>query len=121
MKKVTLVLGASPNPERYAYKAIVELQRRNIPVVAIGTKDSDLGNLKIKTGMPDDMGEIHTITLYLNAKHQKEYYDYLLSLNPKRIIFNPGTSNPEFAGIARRKGIEVVNDCMLIMLNTGKY
>jgi predicted CoA-binding protein len=121
MKKVTLVLGASPNPERYAYKAIVELQKRNIPVVAIGSKDSDLGNLKIKTGMPDDMGEIHTITLYLNAKHQKEYYNYLLSLNPKRIIFNPGTSNPEFAGIARRKGIEVVNGCMLIMLNTGKY
>jgi predicted CoA-binding protein len=121
MKKVTLVLGASINPERFAYKAIMELQRKDIPVVAIGKRDSVLGKLKIRKGMPEDIEKVHTITLYMNAKNQKDYYNYILSLNPKRIIFNPGTSNHELAGIARKEGIEVVNGCMLVMLSTGKF
>ena len=121
MEKVTLVLGASPNPDRFAYKAIRSLQRRNLPVIAIGRRDVDLGTLKIRTGMPDDIGIVHTITLYMNAKNQKEYYDYILTLHPKRIIFNPGTSNTELADLAKKAGIEVINDCMLVMLNTGKF
>jgi len=121
MEKVTLVLGASPNPDRFAYKAVRSLQRRNLPVIAIGRRDIDLGNLKIRKGMPDDIGIVHTITLYMNAKNQKEYYNYILSLHPKRIIFNPGTTNPELADLAKKEGIEVVNDCMLVMLNTGKF
>jgi len=121
MEKTTLVLGASPNPDRFAYKAIRSLQRRNIPVVAIGRRDVDLGNLQIRKGMPDDLGNVHTITVYMNANYQKEFYDYILSLSPKRIIFNPGTANPELAEKARKKGIEVVEDCMLVMLNTGKF
>ena len=103
MKKTTLVPGASPNPNRFAYKAVRTLQRRNIPVIAIGRKDEDIGNLKIRTGMPDDIGMIHTITIYLNPQNQKEFYDYMLSLHPKRIIFNPGTKNPELAEIAKKK------------------
>jgi uncharacterized protein len=71
--------------------------------------------------MPTDIGPVHTVTLYMNAKNQKEYYDYILSLNPKRIVFNPGTINPELAEKARNSGIEVVEDCLLIMLNTGKF
>jgi hypothetical protein len=121
MEKLTLVLGASPNPDRFAFKAIRSLQRRNLPVVAIGRRDVDLGNLKIRKGMPGDIGEVHTITMYMNAKNQQEYYDYILSLNPKRIIFNPGTTNPEFADTAKKRGIEVIEDCMLVMLNTGKF
>ena len=121
MEKVTLVLGASPNPDRFAYKAVRSLQRRNLPVIAIGRRDIDLGNLKIRKGMPDDVGTVHTVTIYMNARNQKEYYDYIFSLNPKRIIFNPGTTNPELADAAKKKGIEVVEDCMLVMLNTGKF
>ncbi len=121
MAKTTLVLGASPNPNRFAYQAVRSLQRRNVPIIAIGRRDADLGNLKIRKGMPDDVGEVHTVTLYMNAKHQKEYYDYIFSLNPKRIIFNPGTINAELAEAAMKKGIEVVENCMLAMLNNGKF
>jgi uncharacterized protein len=120
-EKTTLVLGASPNPERFSYKAIRSLQRRNIHVVALGKRNADVNGLKILKGMPADIGTIHTLTLYMSSKNQIEYYDYILSLHPKRIIFNPGTENPELAEAASRKGIEVVNDCILVMLNTGKF
>lgn len=121
MEKITLVLGASANPDRFAYKAIKSLQRRNMPVIAIGRKDVDLGTLRIRKGMPEDIGAIHTITIYMNATNQKEFYNYIFSLQPKRLIFNPGTSNSELAELAKKKGIEVVNDCMLVMLNNGRY
>ena len=122
MDKTTLVLGASPNPNRFAYKAIRSLQRRSIPVVAIGRRDVDLDeNLRIRKGKPSDIGKIHTVTLYMNAKFQQEYYDYIIKLSPKRLIFNPGTTNPELAEKAREAGIEVIDDCLLVMLNTGKF
>ncbi len=122
MEKTTLVLGASPNPNRFAYKAIRSLQRRNIPVIAIGRRDVDLDeNLKIRSGKPKNIGRVHTVTLYMNAKFQEEYYDYILRLEPRRIIFNPGTTNPEFALKASKAGIEVVDDCLLVMLNNGKF
>ncbi|MBM3421192.1 MAG: CoA-binding protein [Bacteroidetes bacterium] len=122
MEKTTLVLGASPNPNRFAYKAIRSLQRRNIPVVAIGRRDVDLDeSIKIRKGKPTGIGKIHTVTLYMNAKFQEEYYEYILKLEPKRIIFNPGTTNSELAEMARKAGIEVVDDCLLVMLNNGKF
>ncbi|MDX9929946.1 MAG: CoA-binding protein [Bacteroidales bacterium] len=122
MDKTTLVLGASPNPNRFAYKAIRSLQRRHIPVVAIGRRDVDLdANLKIRKGKPSNIGKIHTVTLYMNARFQQEYYDYIIKLEPKRIIFNPGTINPELAELARKAGIEVVEDCLLVMLNNGRF
>ncbi len=122
MEKTTLVLGASPNPNRFAYKAIRSLQRRGIPVVAIGRRDVDLDeNLKIRKGKPKDVGTIHTVTLYMNAKFQAEYYDYILSLEPRRLIFNPGTTNPELAELARKEGIEVVDNCLLVMLSHDKF
>jgi len=121
MEKTTVVLGASPKPDRFAYKAVRSLQRRNIPVIAIGRKDTDLDGIKIRKGKPTDIGPVHTVTLYLNPRNQEEYHDYILSLEPKRIIFNPGTRHPEFAQRARDKGIEVVEGCMLIMLNSSKF
>lgn len=121
LKKVTLVLGASSNPERYSYKAIKGLQRRKIPVIAIGRKDDSIGDLIIKKGMQDVQGPVHTITMYMNAANQAEYYDYIFSLKPYRIIFNPGTSNPELALMAKNMGIEVVEDCMLIMLRARRF
>ena len=121
MEKTTVLLGASPKPDRFAYKAVRSLQRRNIPVIALGRKDADLDGIKIRKGMPGDIGPVHTVTLYLNPKNQEEYYDYIISLQPSRIIFNPGTWNPDLAELARSHNIEVVRDCMLIMLNSSKF
>jgi predicted CoA-binding protein len=121
MDKTTLVLGASPKPERYSNRAIKSLLSKNIPVIAIGKREAETGNFRIRKGMPYDIGPVHTVTLYLNAENQQEYYDYILSLNPKRIIFNPGTTNSEFAEILRKNNIEVVNDCMLVMLSCGVF
>ena len=121
MVKTTLVLGASPNPDRVAYQAVKSLKKRNIPVIAIGKKSYEDTEMKIITGMPGDTAQIHTVTLYLGPPNQREYYDYILSLHPKRIIFNPGTVNPELEKLATDNGIEVVEACMLVMLKTGQY
>lgn len=121
MKKITLVLGASSDPERYSYRAVRSLLSRKIPVIAIGKRDFKSDDLNIIKGMPDNIGPVHTVALYLNANNQKEYYDYVLGLNPKRIIFNPGTANSEFERMLKKIDIEVVTDCMLVMLACGKF
>jgi len=118
---MTLVLGASPNPDRYSYRAVRSLLSRKIPVIAIGKRDFVRDDLKIMKKLPADIGSVHTIALYLNANNQKEYYDDILSLKPARIIFNPGTANTELEELLRKKGVEVVSDCMLVMLSCGKY
>lgn len=120
MDKTTLVLGASPNPERYSNRAIRKLMEHHIPVFAIGSREFEEGNISIQRGKPEIEG-IHTITLYLNAKNQEEYYDYILSRNPKRVIFNPGTINDDFALALEERNIEVVTDCMLAMLACGQF
>jgi uncharacterized protein len=121
MEKITLVLGASPNPERYSYRAVRSLLSRNMPVIAVGRRDFKKDDLKIMKKLPEDISSVHTIALYLNANNQREYYDDIISLKPARIIFNPGTANTEFEEILRKKGIEVVSDCMLVMLACGKF
>jgi predicted CoA-binding protein len=121
MEKTTLVLGASPNPERYSFRAVKSLQSKNIPVIALGRKEINSDTLRIRKGKPEDIGPVHTVTLYMNAENQQEYYDYILSIHPKRIIFNPGTENRVFADILRKENIEVISDCMLIMLACGKF
>jgi uncharacterized protein len=120
-KKLTLVLGASRNPERASYQAIKLLKQFNIPVIALGKKSYMDDELNIISGMPQEIGAVHSVTLYLGPLNQVEYYDYILSLKPKRIIFNPGTMNPELADLAQEKEIEVVESCMLVMIRTGKY
>jgi predicted CoA-binding protein len=121
MEKVTLVLGASPKPERYSYRAVRSLLSRKIPVIAVGKREYVNDDLHIRKGLPEINGPVHTVALYLNANNQKEYYNYILSVKPKRIIFNPGTANTEFEEILKNHGIEVVSDCLLVMLSCGKY
>lgn len=119
-EKKTLVLGASENPSRYSYLAINRLKAHNHPIVAVGRKETEVAGISIsKTPVPAE--GVDTVTLYLNPTHQKEYYDYILNLQPKRIIFNPGTENPELMKMARQKGIEPVVACTLVMLATGQY
>lgn len=118
--KKTLVLGASPNPARYSYLAVNKLSRYNHPVIGIGKRKGKAGDIEIDTGQKPIDG-IDTITLYLNPQNQKQYYDYILSLKPKRIIFNPGAENPELYKLARENNIQVLEACTLVMLSTGQY
>ncbi len=119
-KKNTLVLGASTNPSRYAYKAINRLRSNGHHVTAIGIKEGNVGDVSIILDRPL-IPHLHTITLYLNPSRQKDYYDYILQLNPKRIIFNPGTENAILMKLAREHGIEVEAACTLVMLSLNQY
>lgn len=120
MPKKTVVLGASDNPSRYSYLAINRLAAHQHPVVAIGKKEGEVAGIHITKDHAAEEG-VDTITLYLNPTNQKPYYDYILSLKPKRIIFNPGTENDELIDMARENGIEPVLGCTLVMLSTGQY
>jgi len=120
MKKKTLVIGASTNPSRYSFLAINKLVESNHPVVAVGLKEGIVNGVEILTDKPQ-FEAIDTITLYLNSKNQEEYYDYILSLNPKRVIFNPGTENPELYSILQKNNIEVEVACTLVLLGTNQY
>ena len=118
--KNTLVLGASTNPQRYSFLAINKLAAHGHPVEAIGLKEGLVGNVSIQTGQPHLPG-IDTVTLYLGAANQRPYYDYILSLHPKRIIFNPGAENPELEELAGQNKIDPLHACTLVMLSTGQY
>jgi predicted CoA-binding protein len=119
-QKKTLVLGASDHPQRYSYLAVQRLTAHNHPVVALGNRSGTIGNTIIETEHKQ-FENIDTVTLYLNPQRQKEYYDYILSLHPKRIIFNPGTENDELYELAQSKGIAVEEACTLVMLSTHQY
>jgi uncharacterized protein len=119
-QKKTLVLGASANPSRYSYLAIRKLRSRGHPVVAIGRRQSMVEDVPISRETTPVEG-IDTVTLYLNPRNQQEYYDYILSLKPKRIIFNPGTENEELEKLAEKNGIQPLEACTLVMLGTGQY
>ncbi len=116
----TLILGASPNSSRFSHKATKSLQNHNIEVVPVGIRKGKIGEAEIIKERPA-IDDIHTITMYIGPARQKDYYSYILSLHPKRIIFNPGTENQELMEMAKNEGIEVLEDCTLIMLNSGRY
>lgn len=118
--KLTLVIGASEKPERFSNKAIRRLRQYGHPVEAIALRPGEVEGVSFKTGFPELKG-IDTVTLYVGPPRQPQYYDYLLGLKPRRIIFNPGTENPEFSQKAREKGIEPVEKCTLVMLDTGQF
>jgi predicted CoA-binding protein len=119
-QKKTLVLGASQNPERYSFLAVQQLAKHQHPVVAIGKANGNVDSVEIETDKKP-LNDIDTVTLYLNPANQKEYYDYIFSLHPKRIIFNPGAENYELEQLANQKGITTVEACTLVLLSTGQY
>ena len=120
MGKKTLVIGASTNPERYSYKAIQSLRNHGHSVVALAKRAGKVDDVEIQTEFPADE-EIHTVTMYVGAKHQPEYYQPLLELNPDRIIFNPGAENFELSDMLELKGVDTIEGCTLVMLSTGQY
>ena len=119
MKK-TLVLGATTNPSRFGYLATSRLKAYGHKVVALGIREGEIEGIEILQGMPE-LEDVDTITLYLNPTRQEQYYDYIISLKPKRIIFNPGTENPELIALAKENEIEVEIACTLVMLSVGNY
>ncbi|HEX5152019.1 MAG TPA: CoA-binding protein [Parafilimonas sp.] len=120
MNKRTVVLGASPNSSRYSYLAVTRLQAHGHTVVPIGSRKGEINGEKIINESPQ-IENVDTITLYLNAQNQKQYYDYILSLHPKRIIFNPGAENRELAELAAKNNIQPMEACTLVLLSTDQY
>jgi predicted CoA-binding protein len=118
--KKTLVMGASTEPGRYSYKAVKMLQQFGHPVVALGKKEDNLDGVKIEKGqVPFD--DVDTVTLYLNPMNQRQYYDYIVGLKPERVIFNPGTENPELYKLLKDNNIDIEVGCTLVMLSINQY
>ncbi|MEJ8756550.1 CoA-binding protein [Pontibacter sp. H259] len=120
MKK-TVVLGATDNPTRYAYKAINRLREHGHEVVPVGIKNSTVEGLKIITDKTEPVENVDTVTLYVGPQNQPVWYDYIINLKPKRIIFNPGTENQELEQLAEDNGIETLHHCTLVMLASSTY
>lgn len=116
----TLVIGASSHPERYSFVAMSRLLQYNHEVLAIGLRNETVFGIEIQTGFPD-FEDVHTVTLYLNPQRQKVFYDYIVNLKPKRVIFNPGTENTELYELLAQNDIEVEIACTLVMLSTHQY
>ena len=120
MVKKTLVLGASLNPDRYSNMAVKRLLLNNIHVKAIGSKTGTIDKVLIEKDFIN-LNNIHTVTLYLNSVRQRCYYDYIISLKPQRVIFNPGTENDEFYELLKSKSIKYLEACTLVLLSTNQY
>ncbi|MCF8214330.1 MAG: CoA-binding protein [Chitinophagaceae bacterium] len=118
--KKTLVIGASTNPAQYSHLAVKKLLAAGHEVEAIGREEFTIENISVGTTMSHFEG-VDTVTIYLNADRQKAYQEYILSLEPKRIIFNPGAENPDFLKEATKKGIDTLEACTLVMLSAGTY
>lgn len=118
--KKTVVLGASTKPDKYSYKAITMLVDKGHSVLAIGQNTGEVAGIKIYTkAIP--LSKIDTITLYLNPARQRDYYNYIVEAKPKRVIFNPGTENPEFYQLLQLNNIRVEVACTLVLLTTNQY
>ena len=116
----TLIIGASPNPMRYAYKAAHMLKAKGHHIINVGIKKGEVAGVAIEQpGLPHS--DVDTITLYIGEEIQHLYYDYILETKPRRVIFNPGTENPELETLLNNNGIEPVEACTLVLLATGQY
>ncbi|PLX03033.1 MAG: CoA-binding protein [Marinilabiliales bacterium] len=120
MSKKTVVIGASTKPERYSYMAMHKLTDYKHEAIPVGIKDGEVAGKQILKGKPE-INDVHTVTLYVGPRNQPDYYDYIVGLKPERVIFNPGTENPEFENMLKDKGIEPIEACTLVMLSTDQY
>ncbi len=120
MKDATLIIGASDNPARYSYIAAERLLEHNHKIELLGLRAREIFNHKIEIEQKA-YKNIDTVTMYVGAARQTNLYDYIISLAPRRVIFNPGTENDEFVDMLRKKGIETIEACTLVMLSLGQY
>ncbi|MFO7702230.1 MAG: CoA-binding protein [Psychroflexus maritimus] len=119
--KTNLVLGASSKTTRYSKMAIELFQNKGEDVIAIGSKEAEVGDVKILTTLPDYVKQVHTVTIYLKPPLQKQYEKMILDLHPKRVIFNPGTNNIELQNKLASAGVEVLSACTLVLIQTNQY
>ncbi len=120
LKKKVLVIGASEKPERYANKAVRKLLAYDYEVSALGARSGKIKETPIHTEKMQ-INDLYAVSLYLGEKRQQVYYDYIIGLKPKQLVFNPGAENPELAKLAKDADIKVINDCTLVMLNEGSF
>ena len=122
MGKKTVIVGATPNQSRYAFLAADMLREYDHEIVPIGIKKGEVAGTEILDIRKKPLiNGVDTVTLYIGPRHQPEWYDYLLGLKPKRIIFNPGTENAEFEQLAEAKGIEALEACTLVLLRSRQF
>ncbi len=122
MSKKTVIIGATPDTSRYAYLAAEKLKNHSHPIVLIGTrKGAVLGEEILDLNQMPKIENVDTVTMYINPTRQKQWQSYILSLKPKRIIFNPGTENRAFQIQLEKAGIETLNACTLVMLSSNQY
>ncbi len=121
MSKKTAVIGASSNPQRYSFLATNMLLENKHEVLPLGIKKGEINGENIITKWPSSIADLDTVTMYIGPKNQPEHYAYILGLKPKRIIFNPGTENPELSALANIQGIETIEACTLVMLRTNQF
>ncbi len=119
-KERVAVIGASMNPDRYSYKATIALKNSGHTPIPVGLREGEISGVQILKGTPI-IPNVDTVTLYLGAARQLVMYDYILSLNPERIIFNPGTENEQLEELAAKQGIESIEACTLVMLSVGNF
>ncbi|GAB3889132.1 CoA-binding protein [Spirosoma agri] len=119
-QKKTVVIGASENPERYAYRAAHSLLRHGHDIALVGVRQGAIQGHPIQTGQPV-LTDVDTVTLYVGPRNQPVLYEYIKAMKPKRVIFNPGTENPDFEKQLRAEGIEPIEACTLVMLSIGQY
>jgi predicted CoA-binding protein len=118
--KTTVVVGASPNADRYSNRATLSLQKHGHTVYPVGIRNGKINGLDIITNKPV-IEDVDTVTLYVGPDNQPAWMDYIISLNPKRVIFNPGTENREFESLVESKGIEAMHACTLVLLSINEY
>lgn len=119
MKK-TLIIGASNNPERYSYKAAERLLHHGHEIELLGLRNDEIFGRKIDTERKK-YSDLDTVTMYIGPQRQPDYYDYIILLKPKRVVFNPGTENPDLEELLTENGIEFEEACTLVLLQTGQY
>ena len=118
--KSTLVFGASLKPHRISHQVVTRLRLKNSKISAFGVEEGSIDGVQVKTNL-EDLQDVDTVTLYISPKNQPPYYDTIIGLNPRRVIFNPGTENPEFYNLLTTNDIEVELACTLTLLATGQY
>lgn len=117
----TAVVGVTPNENRYAYKAVSKLREHNFPVTSLGFRPGNIAGVEIETIWPKSISNLKVVTMYIGVARQPEFYDYIINLSPKKVIFNPGTENIEFYKKLNAAGIQYEEACTLVLLSTGIY
>jgi predicted CoA-binding protein len=117
----TAVIGVTPNENRYAFKAVTKLTENEFPVVALGFRSGEVAGHSILMDWPKTIEGLKVVTMYIGPARQPDFYDYIIGLNPKKVIFNPGTENEEFYKKLEQHGIEFEEACTLVLLSTNSY